>query len=250
MAFQPVFADFEQVMIPVNSERKIGEECLGADDQIKVEEGIIKVVPISNKNYSLDLDEQEDELSVYLGSVGYPKLCVMGIKYAENDVNESYSLFIYDSTLMKFRSSNVKIVNNPEFISGGILSEYRDGAVTHNDKICYSEKIKDYYFCERQEQFSDMLVRREICAESSCAEPEVIKKSGRKVVEAVVLEDKVNLLERSGASYFVKKKAYLVKGDKVSLIDYSRNDDGLYYKVNYVGKTKTQGWLSEKSIRF
>lgn len=121
-------------------------------------------------------------------------------------MNESCLLFVYDVGLGKFRPSKVKSVINPDFIRDGIASEYTDGPMGRREKVCYSNKIKDYYFCEKAEQFSDQLERRKICNELSCAEPEILKQGTSNIVEATISEDKVYLLDKKLIRYLTNEK--------------------------------------------
>lgn len=248
LSSSPVHAKFESVSIQDNTERAVGGQCAGSDSKIRLSNGRVDIVDSVGRIYPLGLSEEFDQLNTYLGASYRFGPCVIAIKYAENDVNESFYLIVFDDEQKQFKLSNMESVTNPDFIENGILSEYKDGPFTYNDKFCYSKKRKDYYVCEKGREFSESLERREKCSETSCADPEILRLKTGLPLEATVSIEKVNLLEKSGESSFSQKKAYLVLGDKVTLSDYYRDESGLYYKVVYRGKIKTTGWISEKSI--
>ncbi|WP_143505297.1 hypothetical protein [Pseudomonas sp. ICMP 460] len=244
----PVRAHFEQVTIPPQTERNVTGDCIGGDDSVQVRGGVVSIINSMNETYLLNFDKQSGELLGYFGAAGNPKVCVLTLKYGESDVNESYSLFVYDVGLGKFKTSRVKTVTNPDFINGGIFSDYTDGPFRRREKLCYSDKIKDYYKCENSEEFSEQLERRQMCTESSCSEPQILKQSTSNVVEATVSEDKVYFLEKNIDGGFDQKQAYLLKGDKIVLNDYYESGEGLYYQVTYIGKVITKGWVRDSSI--
>lgn len=242
-------ANFKTILLEPDSEISLPLTCKGADSKIQLKDGQVGVIGSLGKAYSLNLDEQLEKLPIMVGSSGDSGECVLAVKYAENDVNESYSLFVFDSVNGKYKSSAVPIVTNPEFSAGKVLSNYRDGAVTHNDTLCFSSTNKDYYVCEKREQFTEGLERIQKCNESKCLDTAIVKENTSSPIGAVVVSPKVYLSDRNEDSTFSQRKAYLVVGDKVVLTDFFSGDEGMYYKVVYEGKSKTVGWLSSESVR-
>ncbi|WP_147466550.1 hypothetical protein [Pseudomonas cichorii] len=241
-------AGFERVTIKQQAVQKIGGECVGAKSTLQLEDGKVVVIKNSGETYSLNMDEQEGDLPAYFGFAQQSGPCVVALKYAKSSVSESFSLFVFDRATDKFKESGVKLVTNPEFNNDKILSAYSDGPTAHNDVLCYSGVKKDYYLCEKRGQFSEQLERREVCSETSCADPEIVREGTTVPVEATVSVAKANFFDKTIESVFTKRKAYLVQGDKVMLSDYQRNGDGLYYKVSYMGKVKTVGWMPDSTI--
>lgn len=242
-------ANFKTIFLEPDSEISLPLTCKGADSKIKLEGGRVSVISSLGNSYSLGLDEQLEKLPIMIGSNGDSSECVLAIKYAENDVNESYSLFVFDDVQGKYRSSVVPTITNPEFSAGKVLSNYRDGPVTHNDTLCFSTLSKDYYLCESREQFTEGLEKKQTCEESKCFDSVIVKENSSIPVGAVVVSPKVYLSNKNEDSTFSQRKAYLVVGDKVVLTDFYIGDEGMYYKVAYEGKSKTVGWLASESIR-
>lgn len=243
------YAEFKSVVIKPESVIALPAGCIGSDNKIQLKGGRVSVVKDSGESYSLNLDEQSENLPVFVGSNGTSDACVLAIKYAENDVNESFSLFVFDEGLGKYKASAVNMVTNPEFAVDKIMSNYRDGPVTHNDRLCFSRKLKDYYVCEKREQFTEKLERKQVCDELSCSDSEIVKENTSIPASAVIVYSKAYLFNKDEGSNFIQRKAYLVKGDEVMLNDFYQGDDGLYYKITYAGKAKTVGWISSDFIR-
>lgn len=243
------YADFDSLIIKQQTTREIGGDCVGNKSRIQLLDGRVSIINEVGKTYKLSLDYQDEDLPAYLGSAQKLGVCVAAFKYAENSVNESFALFIFDQSSNEFKPSRAGLVTNPEFLDGKILSNYKDGSTTHNDTFCYSAAKKDYYVCEKREQFSELFEKREVCAETSCMDPEIVREGTVAPVEATVSIAKVNFFDMSDGAVFTERKAYLVQGNKAILSDYHRNDNGLYYKVIYTGKVKTTGWIPEGAIQ-
>jgi hypothetical protein len=242
-------ADFKSFIIKPESEFSLPAGCVGSNNRIQLKGERVSIVKESGEIYSLGLDEQSEDLPIFFGSNGSSDACVMAIKYAENDVNESFSLFIFNEGADKYKASAIHMITNPEFAVDKISSSYNDGPVTHNDKLCYSRKTKDYYACEKREQFSEKLEKKQECSELSCSDSQIVKENTSEPVSAVIVPAKAYLSNKNDDSKFVQRKAYLVEGDEVTLSDFFQGDDGLYYKIIYVGSTKTVGWVSSRLLR-
>jgi hypothetical protein len=173
---------------------------------------------------------------------------VIALKYSENDVNESFSLFVFDEASGRFKPSSVKMVTNPEFLNDKIISEYMDGPKSRKDTACYSINAKDFFFCEQREQFSEKLERVETCNEKSCAPPVLVRPGEAVPVRATVAIEKAHFYEKKSSESFDQKQSYLIKGDKVVLNDYHRGDEGLFYQVTFFGKKTVTAWLLASAI--
>jgi len=237
-------AEFKTVVVKPESEVRGPAGCIGSNNRVQLKGERLSIIKGSGESYGLGLDDQSEDLPMFFGSNGDSGVCILAIKYAENDVNESFSLFVFDEEVDKYKASAVHMITNPEFADGEISSNYNDGPVTHNDKLCFSRKIKDYYVCEKREQFAERLEKKEECDELSCSNSQIVKENTSEPVVAVVVPSKAYLFNQSDDSKFIQRKAYLVQGDEVTLSDFFQSDDGLYYKVVYAGKTKTEGWIS------
>lgn len=241
-------AQFENVIIKPGLTQKIRAECVGNKNSIRFQDGSVAVVKESGELYDLGMDKQDGDLSAYYGAAGKNGPCTIALKYAENDVNESYYLFLFDQNSDKFKRSVVRTIGNPEFLSEKILSSYNDGPTKHDDTVCYSSMKKDYYFCEKREQFSESLQRLEACNEAGCAEPKIVKENTVVSAKARVVAAVTYFFDKDEVSKFSKRKAYLVKGDIVELQDYYENGTDSYFKVVYSGGKKTTGWILAKSV--
>lgn len=242
-------ASFKTVMLEPESEISLPVTCQGSDSRVQLKDDQVTVISASGRSYSLNLDEQSEGLPIMIGSSGEAGKCVLAIKYAENDVNESFSLFVFDDQSGRYKKSAISTITNPEFSAGKISSNYRDGPVTHNDTLCFSVKRNDYYVCEAREQFAESIEKKQTCDESSCSESEIVRESGADPVSAVLVSEKTYLLNRNDDLTFSQRKAYLVRGDKVLLSDYYKSDGGMYYKITYEGKAKAIGWVPESSLK-
>ncbi|MBX8574466.1 hypothetical protein [Pseudomonas cichorii] len=247
--YSQAHAGFKSITIQQQTSEEIGGECIGSKSKIQLLDGKVSITNEEGKTYKLSLDDQDEDLPAYLGSAQKAGVCVAAFKYAENSVNESFALFVFDQFSNEFKPSRAGLVSNPEFLDGKIFSNYKDGPTTHNDTFCYSTAKKDYYACEKREQFSELFEKREVCAETSCTAPEIVREGTVAPVEATVSTPKVNFFDMSDEAVLTERKAYLVQGNKVVLSDYRRNGDGLYYKVVYSGKVKTTGWIPENTIK-
>ncbi|WP_024643728.1 hypothetical protein [Pseudomonas syringae] len=241
-------ADFKTFRVKSNSELSLPSGCLGSNNSIQLKNERISIVKNSGETYSLGLDDQQNDLAVIFGSSDDSDICVLAIKYAENDVNESFTLFVYDEGSDKYKVSAVPSITNPDFLAGKISSQYNDGPVSHNDMLCFSRKVKDYYTCEKREQFSEKLERKQVCGEITCSEPQIVKENTSSMVTAVVVISKAYLFNKGDDSRFSQRKAYLVKKDVVMLSDFFQSEDGLYYRITYSGKNKTEGWVSAAAL--
>lgn len=242
------YADFQTVTIRQQSESSIGVPCVGNDSIIQLRNGKVGIRTSSGKRYSLNLDEQDEDLSAFVGSVTDSDVCVIALKYSENDVNESFSLFVFDEASGRFKPSSIKMVNNPEFLNDKIISEYMDGPKSRKDTACYSINAKDFFFCEQREQFSEKLERVEMCNEKSCAPPVLVRPGEAVPVKATVAIEKAHFYEKKTSESFDQKQSYLIKGDKVVLNDYHRGDEGLFYQVTFFGKKTVTAWLTASAI--
>lgn len=242
-------AEFKSVVIKPESEFVLSADCVGSGNKIKLKDERVSIIKETGESYSLGLDEQSEELPIFFGSNVNSDVCVLAIKYAENDVNESFSLFVFNEEVGKYKASAIHTITNPEFGADKIKSNYNDGPVTHNDKLCFSGKIKDYYVCEKREQFTEKLEKKQECNALSCLSSQIVKENTSEPIGAVVVPSKAYLFNKGDDSKFVQRKAYLVKGDEVTLSDFYQGDDGLHYKVVYAGKTKTEGWVSSLMLQ-
>lgn len=242
-------AEFKSVIIKPESEFALPAICIGSNNRVQLKGDRVSIVKGSGETYSLGLDEQLEDLPIFFGSSGGSDVCVLAIKYAENDVNESFSIFVFNEKADQYKASSVHMITNPDFAADKIKSNYNDGPVTHNDQLCFSRKIKDYYVCEKREQFAEKLEKKQKCDESSCSDSEIVNEGTSEPVIAVIAASKAYLSNKGDGSKFVQRKAYLVEGDKVTLSDFFQSDDGLYYKIIYAGKTKTVGWVSSTLLR-
>ncbi|MGF6205424.1 hypothetical protein [Pseudomonas frederiksbergensis] len=240
-------ADFQRVTVQPQGEQKVVGPCIGDQSTLQLKNDVISVIAQNGESYSLNADEQTEALDAYFGSDADSGLCVMAIKYAENEVNESFSLFVFDPQQNRFKPSAVKTITNPEFTNNQIISYYKDGPTNYTDTLCFESK--DYFPCEKREWFAERLGKQQMCeGEDACAVPDIISEATGQPVNATIASAKVYLLNKNDEAVFTQRKAYLVRGDSVTLNDYVRSDEGLYFQVTFVGKVKTIGWVPAKSL--
>ncbi|MBI6853284.1 hypothetical protein YA0002_10940, partial [Pseudomonas cichorii] len=211
------YADFKSIKLQQQTSQEISGECIGSKSKIQLLDGKVRITNEVGKTYKLSLDDQDEDLPAYLGSAQKAGVCVAAFKYAENSANESFALFVFDQSSSEFKPSRAGLVTNPEFLDGKILSNYKNGPTTHNDTLCYSAAKNDYYACEKREQFSEHLEKREVCADTSCTAPEIVREGTVAPVEATVSIPKINFFDMSDEAVFTERKAYLAQGNKVIL---------------------------------
>jgi hypothetical protein len=242
-----VFADFKMFVVDTEEDAVLPRDCVGSNQRIQLKAGIVEMVESSGEVYRVGLDKQLGSLPIYIGSEGNPALCVLAFKYAENDVNETYAVFVFDPKAERYSASRIGFVTNPDFSSGLIKSNYKDGPVTYNDNLCFSKKNKDYYLCGRREQFTENLEKAQKCGELQCASSSIVKEGTNVSVSAVVISSKASLFKKEGASHFQRRNGYLVLGDEVVLTDFGQGESGLYYQVDFRGRSI--GWIFSGDLR-
>lgn len=242
-------AGFQRVTIKPQGQQKVAGPCVGDQSTLQLKNNVISIIGQNGDTYRLNADEQTEALAVYFGSDADSGLCVLAVKYAENDVNESFSLFVFDPRQNRFKPSAIKTITNPEFANNQIVSSYKDGPTNYSDTLCFTIDSNDYFPCEKREWFAEHLIKQQMCeAEDACALPDIISEATGQPVVAKVVGAKVYLLNKTDDSGFVQRKAYLVRDDNVTLDDYVRSDEGLFFQVTFVGKVKTVGWVPAKSL--
>ena len=240
-------AEFKSSVVESGGDVSLPSGCVGSGQRLQLKNGIVEMVKSSGEVYRMGLDKQLGSQQVYIGLEGEQALCVLGFKYAENNVNETYAVFVFDPQADRFSASRIGFVTNPDFSSGLIKSNYKDGPVTYNDDLCFSKQKKDYYLCGRREQFTKNLEKVQRCGELQCASSSIVKEGTTASVSAVVISSKASLFKKEGASHFEKRNGYLVLGDEVVLTDFGQGESGLYYQVDFRGKSI--GWIFSGDLR-
>lgn len=243
-----VHAEFKYIEISPETNISIENQCPGVSEKLELNDGVITITPESEAAYRLALDELPESPELILGHSYQSSNCTLAVIYAKNDVNESYSLFVRSLKNKKFVPSRISTITNPDFLKERILSKYRDSALLHNEALCFSEKLDDYFICEKREEFHENLEKLEKCDEHTCSNPNIVHIKSQQPVIGVVTADKTFFFDRAGKEEFLRRKGYLIKGDKVSLHDYFQARDALYYKVTFFGKKTTTGWIRSETI--
>lgn len=241
-------AKFKYIEISSGTSIPIEKQCSGVAEKLELNDGLITITSESGATYSLALDELLESPELIIGHSALSSTCTLAVIYAKNDVNESYSLFVRSPKSKKFVPSRISTITNPDFLEGGILSNYRDGALLHNDTLCFSEKLDDYYICERREEFNESLEKLEKCDEHTCSNTHIVHIESQQPAIGIVTNEKTFFFDRVGKEEFLQSKIYLIKGDKVSLHDYFQARNALYYKVTFSGKKTTTGWVRSETI--
>ncbi|WP_394235660.1 hypothetical protein [Pseudomonas anguilliseptica] len=241
-------AGFEYITITANSKTSISKQCPGNTETLSLHKGKITITPKIGPDYKLPLDEFPEKAELILGRSSISSNCTLAVEYAKNDVNESYSLLIYSKESKKFIPSQISTITNPDFPEGRILSSYRDSALLHNDTLCFSERLNDYFLCERREQFHSNLEKIETCDEQLCSAPDIVKSGSQNRVSGIITSKKTFFYNKAGEEELLKRKGYLIKGDKIHLHDYLQTRDNLYYNVSFSGKKTVAGWINSNDI--
>jgi len=241
-------AGFEYIAITANTNISISKQCPGNTETLSLHKGAITITPKTGPGYRLPLDELSEKTELILGRSSLSSNCTLAVEYAKNDVNESYSLLIYSKESKKFILSQISTITNPDFPEGRILSSYRDSALLHNDTLCFSERLKDYFVCERREQFHSNLEKLEACDDRLCSTTDIVKAGSQNRATGIITAKKTFFYNKIGEDELLQRKGYLIKGDKVHLHDYLQTRDSLYYNVTFFGKTTVAGWIRSDAI--
>nr|WP_298138687.1 hypothetical protein [uncultured Pseudomonas sp.] len=247
--FSPIsHAEFAYIEINEKVSVPISKQCPGNTGILKLSEGGITIASDVGSAYRLLLDWLPENTELIMGHSSISSSCTLAVAYAKNDVNESYSLFVYSQESRRFIPSQISTITNPDFSGGRILSNYRDASLVHNDTLCFSERLGDYFVCERREQFHNSLEKLEICDDRLCSTPYIVKAGSQDHAIGIITEKKTFFYDRVGEEEFSQRKGYLIKGDKAYLSDYVQTRDGLYYNVTFLGKKTVTGWIRSKAI--
>ncbi len=243
-----VHAEFEYIEMTTDIIVSINKQCPENHETISLIEGAITITPKTGSTYRLALDEFTESPKLILGRPSTSSSCTLAVKYADNDVNESYSVFVYSQKNKKFTPSKIQTITNPDFPKNRILSNYREAALLHNDALCFSEHLNDYFTCEKREQFDDNLEKIETCNEFSCSKSNIVQAGKNEPITGTIKADKIFFFDKTEKELFTQRKGYLINGDEISLHDYFQTRDTLYYNVKFSGKRTITGWIPSNSI--
>jgi len=226
----------------------IKKECRFSGSLKKNDDRILQV-DISNRDSLLIEDISDFELVEFfdIDKDGY---CELMVGTGRGDVNEVYALFINKNKGERFVRSQFPTVYNPEVKEGKLILNYRDGAKTILEQICYSKSSSDFYLC-RQEVTLDGRFNKVnyLDEQGNNLKTEVLTEDGKPAF-ATVTSEKSNFVELSDNFASKQKKSYLIKGDKVLISDYAAYEGSAWFKVTYKGaKSDMVGWMSERNFQ-
>uniref|UniRef100_A4XNG7 Uncharacterized protein n=1 Tax=Ectopseudomonas mendocina (strain ymp) TaxID=399739 RepID=A4XNG7_ECTM1 len=246
MCVEPALGDISYIPISEDIKINTGDFGIGCD----MEETHISragkdiFIATGGINISIPIDIVGEDADVIVGDMSGNGHCDLAVPYGKSDVNESYTLFVYDIPHEKFKKSNAGIISNPDFKENKIISSYRDAAQWHEDYFCYSKSLVDFFLCSQKKSIDNSLEWLRLCSEDLCASSTIIYKASSIQASAVVTADRAKLHDITNGNILKERKGYLVKGDKVMLIDFLQTYEDAYYKVNYFNnKMITTGWV-------
>lgn len=202
----------------------------------------------SGVSYTLvDSENMSDFKSVQIFDIDNDGFCELMVGTGQGDVNDSYALFVSNNG--EFIRSKLPTVYNPDIKEGMLTLKYREEAKTYGDDLCYSKERKDFYLCRREVSLIEDLNSVNYFNEYGVKVKSLVSKSDGTPAYAVVVVDKSIFGDLTDTFEFKEKKSYLVKGDKVEIIDYAEHQDEEWFKVVYRGKkAETVGWMLSSSF--
>ncbi|WP_146090496.1 hypothetical protein [Xanthomonas bromi] len=203
----------------------------------------------NGKWIAIKKDDSIEPSEFIVGDFWNNKHCYVAKKVAESDVNESYELYeIYKSSAPTKPKSPSLI--NPEFKNGTVISSYRDAARWHKEFLCYSAQIGSPYLCEKRISLNDSIEKKESCDQlGHCASPTLVSSNTDRQIMAVISEEKAFTFSQKGDK-FSQNHSYLIKGDKIKLVDFEDLGSDLYYRFKYEGKSKeTDAWIKSTEVK-
>lgn len=247
----PVLGDVSYISAPedfriIESNLKAG--CSIGETRIsKTDKSIF--ISTEGDDIAIPIDSITTDNNLILGDMTGNGYCDLAAPYAKSDVNESYTLFVYDPQHKKLKKSNAGIITNPAFKENKIITSYRDAAQWHEDSFCYSENLNDFFLCSQKKDIDSSLEWLRICSKDSCMPSKIVYKANSLQVSAVIITDRAKFHDKTDDGNLKERNGYLVRGDRVMLLDFFQSYEDFYYRVEYLNdKITTTGWISASQL--
>ena len=173
-------------------------------------------------NYCFDPDAFSVE------KLGRKKTDVLVVNYTE-DCNPSGQYRIFEISSPKAKEFYLSPLYDPEFINNQIVERFKDGAISY--KRIYTLKSGSY---SRQEEWKSLAPNINISTYFLNGYKVYVLKDdlGRDIQNLMITSPQAFLFDR----YFIRKKAYLIQGDRVKINHIAKNKDNFYLSIDYIGK--------------
>ncbi|MCD7099392.1 SH3-like domain-containing protein [Stenotrophomonas sp. MMGLT7] len=191
----------------------------------------------------------DEPVDAIVGDFWGNRQCFIALKTAESDVNESYDIYMVSPSSAPSKVPGIPSIMNPDFIGGIVISNYRDAARWHKEKLCYPQGELPY-LCEKRDSLDDSVESvRKCTANGDCIATRLVFSASEMAVNAYVTNVKATIWQVSSGGGFAPLRSYLIKGDKVRLLDFKSTRGATYYQFEYRGKKTTVGWVDEKDVK-
>lgn len=197
------------------------------------------------------LVETEDDGSTELiiGDFWSNGRCFVAVRTAQSDVNESYDLYEIRLSMTPRKLQGVTIVN-PDFKGKIVTTSYRDAARWNYESVCYATRLEVPFVCAKRQFVTEDIEKMETCLEPGKCRPSKLVFSGtNRNVTANISPKRASIFGRLSGNRLHKTRAYLIKNDVITLLDYQNIGPLTYYQFMYKGARKnTIGWISSTDI--
>lgn len=196
---------------------------------------------------TINLEESTPSVEIVAGDFWQNGRCFVAIKSSSGLVNEYFDLY-------RLGKSQVESIHhgliNPEFNGRKVIVAYRDVARWHHEILCYSEKKDQPYICSKRADLNDDIQRFVACDEDDvCGDPTIVHKGTHDSVYAVVSSEKARILRRDDDGDFYRSPAYLIRNDRITLLDFFEEGTSLLFQVIFYGENETTtGWVNAEDI--
>ena len=176
----------------------------------------------NKKDYCFD----KDAFSVEYFGIPLKKYVV--VNYTE-DCNPSGQYRIFEISSLKAKEFYLSPLYDPEFINNQIIERFKDGAISY--KRIYTLKSGSY---SRQEEWKSLAPNINISTYFLNGYKVYVLKDdlGREIQNLMITSPKAFLFDR----YFIRKKSYLIQGDRVKINHIAKNKDNFFLSIDYNSK--------------
>lgn len=186
---------------------------------------------------------------IFIGDFWSNDRCFVAVESNSGFVNASYDLYRLDQ-VADSGEAPLQVLVNPEFGSDRIISTYRDGARWHEESLCFSGEADRSYICERRINVDEEIQRYRSCDHLGiCSNSILVKKGGEEGINATIQVQRAHSYRMPEEGRLEVSRSYLIKGDKVALLDFVEYDGRLFYKFSYgKGSAMTIGWVLSEVV--
>lgn len=213
----------------------------------RTESEIRQAISSTNESMLVTPEEISNFKEIQAFDVNSDGYCELIIGTGQGDVNEEYALFTNSAGMLK--RSSVKSIYNPNFKEGYIYSKYREDATTKSIAIRFSAKKNDFYVSQEEIELDNSLKKiTQLSDTGSKLKNEILDINGSPA-SLTIASEKSYFGDLTAEFEFKERKSYLVKGDKVTIIDFAENNGAGWYKILYKGKKmEIIGWMKKESF--